>query len=144
MRSPVLIGIGNELNGDDGVGPIVADKLADSTKFTVFNAGTQPDNFTGKITLMEPSHVVMVDAAMIEGEGGSIDAVPLQTVDDVCFHTHYLPLRHIVQRLIDKCSCKVLVIGIKPVSMEPGDSLSPPVKEAADKLVKMIKELDSG
>jgi hydrogenase 3 maturation protease len=88
--------------------------------------------------------MVIVDAATIEGEPGAVDAVPLVVIDDVCFHTHYLPLRHIVQRLVDKCSCKVIVIGIKPVSMEPGDGLSPPVKEAADKLVAMIKELDSG
>lgn len=144
MSNPVLIGIGNELNGDDGVGPHIADALADSSKFTVFNAGTQPENFTGKISSIQPSHVVIVDAAMIEGEAGSIDAVPLEAIDEVCFHTHYLPLRHVVQRLIDRCSCKVLVIGIRPVSTEPGDGLSPPVRKAAAELVSLFEGLEHG
>jgi hydrogenase 3 maturation protease len=144
MRNPVIMGIGNELNGDDGVGPYIADALADSTVFIVFNAGTQPDNFTGKITAMGPSHVVFVDAAMIDGEAGSTGVVPLETIDDVCFHTHYLPLMHIVKRLIDRCGCKVLVIGIRPVSMEPGDGLSPPVRQAADSLVSMLMSIGLG
>lgn len=144
MNKPVLIGIGNDLNGDDAAGPYVAESLSTKVKnITVMNAGTQPDNFTGKLMSLKPSHVIIVDAAMVEGEAGSIAPVSLNSIDDVCFHTHYLPLGRIVERIVDKCGCKVLVIGIKPLSMEPGDGLSLRVKETADILISKLIEYDS-
>lgn len=143
LQKVILIGIGNELNGDDGVGPYVADALADAVDFTVFNSGTQPDNFTGKIMQLNPSHVIFVDAATIEGEPGAITAVPLDDIDELCVHTHYMPLKHVVRRLTDKCDCKFLVIGIRPASMEIGDGLSTTVRRTADELIKKLKELDA-
>ena len=144
MNRPVLICMGNEIKRDDGVGIYIAGELGDSGPFTVLNAATQPENFTGKVISMNPSHVVFVDAAMISGEPGSISTVSVDDIDELCVHTHHMPLIHIVQRLIEKCGCKVLIIGIKPVSMEPGEWLSPPVKQAADALVSMIRGLDNG
>lgn len=144
MIKPVLMGIGNDLNGDDAVGPYVAEALAARTKkISVINAGTQPDNFIGKLKTLKPSHLIFVDAAMVDGESGSIAPVPVESIDDICFNTHYLPFGRVVQRIIDKCGCKILVIGIKPDSMEPGDEISKSVKEAADILISKLIELDS-
>ncbi len=143
MHKPVLLGMGNEINGDDGVGNYIAQRLGPKLKhFLVFDGGTQPDNFTAKITGIRPSHVIFIDAATIEGPGGSISLIPLEDIDNICFHTHYVPLRYVIQRIREKCDCKFLILGIKTVSMEPGDQLTGLVKAIADKLTAVFVELD--
>ncbi len=143
MHTPVILGMGNEINGDDGAGNYIAQELSSKLKhFSVMDAGTQPDNFTKKIAEGNPSHVIFVDAATIEGPGGSLSPIPLEDIDNICFHTHYVPLKYVIQRIREKCDCKFLIIGIKPVSTEPGNSLTEPVRAAADKLIAAFVELD--
>lgn len=71
----IIWGIGNPLRNDDGLGPVFADNLANlinnpnnnpnnqlSEKIVIINAGSVPENFTGKIKQEVPSHIIIVDA----------------------------------------------------------------------------------
>ena len=49
----IIMGVGNELKADDGLGPyfiqILSQDLKDKPQITLINAGSVPENFTGKI-----------------------------------------------------------------------------------------------
>ena len=55
----VIMGIGNELKTDDGLGPYIINyltpKLKNKNNVTLINAGSAPENFTGKIKTLNPS-----------------------------------------------------------------------------------------
>ena len=54
----VVLGIGNEIKGDDALGPNIAWKLNDlfkkNDRVIVFDGGTVPENYTGLIRNEEP------------------------------------------------------------------------------------------
>ena len=54
----IILGIGNELKCDDGVGPFVIDELKDleNPNLIIIDGKTVPENFTGKIRKEQPSH----------------------------------------------------------------------------------------
>ncbi|MGL4669992.1 MAG: hypothetical protein ACRCVG_05285 [Methanobacteriaceae archaeon] len=71
----LILGIGHPLRSDDGLGPFFADNLSDyiknninknvSNNLVIINAGSVPENFTGKIKNEAPSHIIIVDAVKI-------------------------------------------------------------------------------
>ena len=62
MTTNILLGIGNPLNGDDGVGIYVAEQFR-KEGWIPLACGTAPENFTGIIRKTRPSCLVLVDAA---------------------------------------------------------------------------------
>ena len=127
------MGIGNSLHSDDGCGPYVADLLRDSC-IPAYNCGTVPENFTGVIRKLHPHLLVLVDAALMNKEPGEICIIPEDKIPDTAIGTHMLPLSHIVHYLTNAAE-RILVIGIQPASLDPGDQLSVAV-EAATKILK--------
>ena len=139
---PVLIGMGNDINADDGIAPYIIRELGELNFFTTQDVGTLPENFTKKIASMCPTHIIILDAAMIEGEPGTIDLVNPDTVDNVIFTTHHIPLSYTIQRLKAMCGAEVIIIGIKPKILDTGMPMTQAVVEAGDAVVRLFKELD--
>jgi len=77
LKKYILLGIGNELRGDDGIGPYVADNLFDDD-WLVLNCGTAPGNFTQVVKRHKPELVVMVDAAEMGLQPGQYRRLSLQ------------------------------------------------------------------
>src|SRR5690349_19061121 len=71
-----VIGIGQELCGDDGAGCAVIQSLQErrgpSETFLALDGGCAPENQTGPLRRFRPSLVVLVDAAQMGIEPGSI------------------------------------------------------------------------
>ena len=55
----IILGVGNELKSDDGVGPFIIKNLMaediESDRLLLIDSGTVPENFTGKIRKENPS-----------------------------------------------------------------------------------------
>ena len=139
---PVLIGMGNDINADDGIAPYIIRELGELKFFITLDVGTLPENFTKKIAEMHPSHIIILDAAMIDGEPGTINLVNPDAVDEVIFTTHHIPLSYTIQRLKAMCGAEVIIIGIKPKMLDTGMPMTPAVIEAGDKVVRLFSELD--
>lgn len=78
--------MGNRLKSDDGVGPFIIDKLKrqniENEKLMFIDAETVPENFTGKIRKENPTHLIIVDACLMNlnpGEMQIVDKMILQT-----------------------------------------------------------------
>ncbi|MRR29117.1 hydrogenase 3 maturation endopeptidase HyCI, partial [bacterium] len=64
-----MLGIGNELNGDDSAGNWVARKLGKRLKaqpnLLVMDCGTLPENASGPLRRFGPRLILLIDAAYL-------------------------------------------------------------------------------
>ena len=126
----VILGVGNELRGDDGVGVYIAKKLKGKN---VINAGVAPENFVGKIKKMKPDRVVIFDALDFGGKPGEVKVVDARKTEGLKISTHSLPLSFFCG-LFGKT--EIYVVGIQPRNREFGGRIDREVKRSADDLIK--------
>ena len=142
MATNILLGIGNPLNGDDGVGIYVAERFK-KAGWIPLACGTAPENFTGIIRKTRPSCLVLVDAAVMGISPGEYRIIPRHKIEDVSMGTHQLPLSLFIDFLSDTAG-RIILIGIQPERAGTGEEISLPVREGADRLVHVLSsgELD--
>ena len=142
QSKPVIFGMGNEINADDGIAPYIIKELGELKFFITLDVGPLPENFTKKIAEMNPTHIIILDAAMINGEPGTTAIVDANIVDEYIFTTHHIPISYTIQRLKAMCGAEVIIIGIKPKTLGTGEPMTPAVVEAGDAVVGLFKKLD--
>ncbi len=137
----VVIGVGQELLGDDALGVLAARKLHSTAQVMVIDAGTAPENFTGRIRDFQPDLVVLIDAVQLGRSPGSIEWLESEAIVGCSASTHALPLQLFTHYLELESGSRVVVIGIQPGAMNLGDQLTPEVRASVHLLVR---ELDHG
>jgi hydrogenase 3 maturation protease len=142
MTTNILLGIGNPLNGDDGVGIYVAERFR-KDDWIPLTCGTAPENFTGIIRKTRPSCLVLVDAAAMGISPGEYRIIPRDKIEDVSIGTHQLPLSFLIDFLSDTVE-RIILIGIQPERAGTGEEISLPVRRGADRLLRVLStgELD--
>jgi hydrogenase 3 maturation protease len=136
MATNILLGIGNPLNGDDGVGIYVAERFRKDGWIPLV-CGTAPENFTGIIRKTRPSCLVLVDAAAMGISPGEYRIIPRHKIEDVSIGTHQLPLSLLIDFLSDTVE-RIILIGIQPERAGTGKEISLPVRKGADRLLHAI------
>ena len=142
----IILGVGNELKCDDGVGPYIIKKLKeenieDNKKFLFIDAKTVPENFTGKIRKEKPTHLIIVDACLMDGKPGDMKIVNKYDFADIGISTHSMSLSFFVRYLEKDTEFGIIFVGIEPESMDYADKPTPKVEEAANEFVKILKEI---
>jgi len=132
----ILLGIGNPLNGDDGVGIYVAERFR-KDDWIALTCGTAPENFTGMIRKSRPSLLVLVDAAAMGISPGEYRIIPRDKIEDVSIGTHQLPLSFLIDFLSDSAE-RIILIGIQPECADMGEEISPAVRKGADRLLYVL------
>ena len=126
-RKVVILGIGNELYGNDSLGLLAAkeiQKLGYSDKYQVLLAGTAPENLAGKIRALSPSHVIFIDAADMGKEPGTIEIIEKDRMGSQTASTHDAPLSLLADYLTEEIGCKVIMLGIQPEDSPRGKRTS--------------------
>jgi hydrogenase 3 maturation protease len=136
MTTNILLGIGNPLNGDDGVGIYVAERFRKDDWISL-SCGTAPENFTGIIRKTRPSCLVLVDAAAMGISPGEYRIIPRDKIGDVSMGTHQLPLSILIDFLSDTVK-RIILIGIQPERAGTGEEISPLVRRGADRLLHVL------
>lgn len=144
-----VVGIGNILLSDDGVGVhlvhILAGKI-NSSVITVIDAGTVPELFLladGRIRKL-----IFVDAVRGGGTPGSIyrfNLDELEVLSELPVSLHDLTLVDNLRllELLGKRPESVVVIGVEPGTIEFGTQLSSAVEQALPKAIEMVlKEIE--
>lgn len=164
--SLVILGIGNDIRGDDGLGPYIIENLRDlfesnesntlnekldtdanlneninNLNIHFINAGSVPENFTGEIRKINPSHIIMIDAVLMNESYGKIKFINKDEIVNVSVSTHSMSLTYLIKYLEQDNEYEILFIGVQPEVMDLSFELSPIIKENADKLVNIIFSL---
>ncbi len=142
----IVLGVGNELKCDDGVGPYIIKKLKeenieDKKKLLFLDAKTVPENFTGKIRKEKPTHLIIVDACLMDEEPGAMKIVNKYDFANIGISTHSMSLSFFVRYLEKDTEFRIIFVGIEPESMDYADNPTPKVEDAANEFVNILKEL---
>lgn len=135
-KTTLLMGIGNVLNGDDGIGCYIAEKMRELGWVTI-DCSTAPENFSGQVSRYSPSRVLVIDAALMDLPAGSIRRIDSTKIKEVGFSTHTMSLSHFMDYISEECSDATL-IGIEPRSMDFGNPLSLEVLKSAEELMEIL------
>lgn len=148
-----IVGIGNELRGDDAAGLVFARTIKRlltrcEPPVLVIDAGAAPENFTGRLRQFKPELVLFADAAQMNEIPGTVQLLDLNGTTGLDGSTHTLPPWVIAQYLVHELGCQVALLGIQPESDALGDSLSPRVRsdvaQAARDLAALVDPCGDG
>lgn len=139
----VVVGVGNELRGDDFVGVVVVRGLRgqiDEGRVLLLECETVPESFLERIVEFGPSHVLVVDAGLVGLEVGEVlfgEACDLLGGSHVV-STHVLPLRVFCEYLVRVVGCRVGLLVVEPGRTGFGVGLSGEVRETVEGLVGVL------
>ena len=136
----VIIGVGNPLRGDDGVGMKILEYLEDMDlpDVMLLNTETVPEAFTGKVSEYEPTHVLLVDAANFRGEPGDAKLISSAQIGGTAVSTHSLPLTIFITYIEKTLDVKVKLLGIQPKRIEFYTEMTPELEEASKKISEIL------
>ena len=136
----LIVGIGNPLRGDDGVGPEIINRLKNPlpTLF-LFDVGEVPENYLGKIVKEKPNTIVLIDAIDFGADPGTIQIIERDDIRDESLSTHNVSLNLVAKYLQEETSADVFLIGIQPETTEFGKEISEPVRGSLEKIVRMLE-----
>ncbi|HSO26167.1 MAG TPA: hydrogenase maturation peptidase HycI [Methanobacteriaceae archaeon] len=139
-----MLAIGNELRGDDGLGPLFAKKISqitnDSSNVVVIDGGTVPENFTGSLRNEKPTHVILIDAVEMNGNPGDIEFIEKERISQFNVSTHAMPISFLIKYLETTSSFKIILIGIQPKKMVLGEEVTLEVENSLNDLVNIFKK----
>ncbi len=139
------MGIGNELNGDDAAGVMVARRLAASLPprehLLVLEAGLAPENFTGSLRRFRPNLVLLADAGDFGGQPGEVALIDWQEAQGFSASTHTMPPSILAGYLHAELSCAIYILAIQPARTDFDAPLSAPVEQAIRLLSVELRSL---
>ncbi len=138
----VIVGIGNELNGDDGAGLIVIRQLRSllppSDSLLLLEGSIAPENYTATIRRFQPDWIWLVDAAEMGRPCADIAILETETVVGMLPSTHSMPLSLLSHFLEKETAARVFIMGIQPQSIEPFSEITPEINNAAFQMADQL------
>ncbi len=145
-----LMGLGNTDYGDDGLGVLLAETLAErlnrgrhaSGSAEVITAGTSPERFIGTFADAGFDHLIFLDAVEFGGEPGSVfflDAREI-TARFPQISTHKISLG-LLASLVENETMKVWLLGVQPGSLKTAQSLTSEVQTTLEMLEELLWDM---
>jgi len=141
-----VIGIGNTLRGDDGIGPDIIQRLKNKTlpvPLTLADVGSDAFSLLEYLIGKEP--LLIIDCAKMGKEPGTVCKFTLNegtihTLDEaVSLHgMSFGEMYRLAQSLGPVCECTL--IGVEPEQIEFGESLSAVVKKQIPVIMNLVIE----
>jgi len=140
----VIAGIGNPIRCDDFVGLKIVQDLQGkvSTKVHLIECETVPESFMDEIASFQPSHVLLIDAALLGLKPAEAHLYDAEKVTNFpAISTHMLPLRVFCDYVTTITKSKLALLLIEPKCTDFGEGLTPEVATAAAQIVKKLLKL---
>jgi hydrogenase 3 maturation protease len=102
-----------------------------------------PESFVDEIVAIRPSHVVLIDAALLGLRPGTVHLYEAEEVMNVpTISTHTLPLRVFCEYVRGLTGAKIALLLIEPKNVDFGEGLTPEIEDAAARVrVSLQKNL---
>ena len=140
----VVAGIGNALRKDDFVGVEIVRNLQNRVSQFVYliECETVPESFIEPITEFKPTHILIIDAAMLNLKPGSSKLIePDQMMKHAPISTHALPLRIFCEYLAKTTDAKIALLVIQPKDTDFGEGLTSKLRETATTLTNLLSRV---
>ena len=137
----VIAGIGNSLRRDDFVGVTIVRDLQDSVTSSVYliECETVPENFIEQIVRFNPSHILIIDAALLNLDPGSSKLLSSnKLMERPVVSTHVLPLRIFCEYLTRETNAKIALLLIQPKDTSFGEGLTREVQNTAEHMARRL------
>ncbi len=139
----VVAGIGNPLRKDDFVGVEITRNLQEEVSQSVYliECETVPESFIEPITEFKPTHILIVDAALLDLKPGSSKLIdPRQMMKHPAISTHALPLRMFCEYLARTTGAKIALLAIQPKDTSFGEGLTSQLRGTAMTMTSLLSE----
>ena len=140
----VLVGIGNTLKGDDGIGPLLCRELTGKICAELINTGTVPENYIQPIIRKKPQSLVIIDAVEFSASAGTIKIFKPDQLASVAHSTHSLSPHLFIDMIRKSIEVDVYFIGVQPAQVGFGQSVCTEVAGAIQKLADILCDIFPG
>lgn len=140
-RKVVVTGIGNPLRKDDSVGIDIVRDLRRKVSSNTFlmECETVPESYIEAITEFNPTHILIVDAAVLNLKPGSAKLIdPDQLANQPAISTHALPLQIFCKYLAKTTGAKIAILAIQPEDTSFGEGLTKKVEKTAKHIGNLL------
>jgi len=134
-KKVIVLGVGNDMKGDDALGKYVYDRLKTESK--IFCA-TMPENYIKTIKPIAPDVILIVDAADFGKEPGEIGFATSEQLQSSGTNTHSMSFILFAKMLPES---KLCILGVQPKSVEFGEPMSDIVKKSAEEVAAALNDI---
>ena len=140
----VVVGVGNPIRMDDFVGVKIVQDLrgkVDSDRVMLIEAETAPENHTQEIIDFKPTHILIIDAAILGLKAGEAKFVkPEQLTNFPAISTHMLPLQ-IFCDYLKTINAETGLLLIEPEKTDFGEGIASKVESASRAIREVLLKL---
>ena len=137
-----ILGIGNDLRTDDGLGPYIVNTLKfNHPDVMIENVGSVPEGFARPLAEFGAKRIIMIDAADMRKTPGHIELVTKDRIGGISISTHSMPLSLLMMYLEQETRGESILLGVQPKSLQFGEGLSPEIQEVSDNIISSIERL---
>jgi hydrogenase 3 maturation protease len=139
----VLIGVGNPIRRDDNIGvEVVAglDREAGENTLLV-ESETVPEEYTDQISEFKPTHILVIDAALMSLATGSTRLIESLDAPTSAISTHFMPLQIFCAHLAQITGARIALLLIQPKDTSFGEGLTPELDLTRKRLTAELAEL---
>lgn len=136
-----IIGVGNPLLMDDSVGIRAVQDLRGNIPRDVLliECETTPENYLEEIAFFRPTHVLLIDAAMLNLKPGEMALFePEKLRINSTISTHFIPLRIFCEYIERVVGAEVKLLLIQPKRVDFGEELTAKVLSSKEKIVRFL------
>jgi len=139
-RRVVVAGVGSPLRRDDFVGLEIVRRLRDKVPGNIYllECETVPESFLEPISDFKPTHVLIIDAALLGLKPGASRLVKPEEIAGVPVSTHILPLSLFSEYLTETTGAKVALLAIQPKETGFGEGLTEELKKTVRDLTGLL------
>jgi len=137
----VVAGIGNPIRMDDFVGTKIVQDLQGKVSDGVYliECETVPENFMQPIIDFNPTHVLLIDAAILGLKPGDSRLIrPERLMAFPAYSTHALPLRIFCEYLAKMIKANIALLLMEPKKADFGEGLTSEVEASAQRIVDIL------
>jgi hydrogenase 3 maturation protease len=139
-RRIVIVGVGNPLRRDDNVGVETIEGLEGKALQNVLliKSETVPEEFMEQIVDFRPTHILIIDAALLDLAPGSARLTECLQTSRTPVSTHALPIQIFCEYLAKMTGAKIAMLLIQPKDTSFGEGLTHELELAREKLVSHL------
>jgi hydrogenase 3 maturation protease len=137
----LLVGIGNSMRGDDGIGPKIIQLLDGKVKAELMDVGEVPESYTDRIIAVQADTIVLIDAADFGATPGDLAIMDPKDFTGCAVSTHRMPLLVFFRYLQANTHADMFALGIQAAEIGLGESMSPAVARSVQFLAEFLEEV---